>query len=237
MSRYTELKEAAFRANMELPRLGLVLHTFGNASAYDPKEGVVAIKPSGVLYEELSAEDIVVVDLENRVIEGKYRPSSDTKTHTHLYRNFAGIRGIVHTHSTYAVAWAQARKPVPIFGTTHADMLPDEIPVTTPMSKEMISGDYEEETGSLIVQTMAGRSVSAIPMILVAGHGPFVWGETPEKAVYHALMVEQLCTTAYLTLHINPGASRLEQDLIDKHFSRKHGPGSYYGQPGDLDPR
>jgi len=237
MSRFDALKEAAWRSNMELPRLGLVIHTFGNASVFDPQEGVVAIKPSGVLYEELSPEDIVVVDLQNTIVEGKYRPSSDTRTHTILYRHFEGIRGVVHTHSTYAVAWAQARKPVPIFGTTHADMLPREIPVTAPLSREMIAGDYEEETGRLILKTMEGSSPHDVPMILVAGHGPFVWGQTPEKAVYHALMVEQLCKTAYLTLHINPGSPRLEQELIDKHFGRKHGPGSYYGQPGDDESR
>ena len=237
MSRFDALKEAAWKCNMELPALGLVVHTFGNASVFDRREGFVAIKPSGVQYEELSPDDIVVVDLQNRVIEGKYRPSSDTKTHTHLYRSFPDIEGIVHTHSTYAVAWAQARRPVPVFGTTHADMLPVEIPVTPPMTPDMIGGEYEEETGRLIVRTMAGVSPAAVPMVLVGGHGPFVWGDTPKKAVYHALMVEQLCRTAYLTLQINPAAAGLEQGLIDKHFGRKHGPGSYYGQPGDPDLR
>ena len=232
MNGYRELKEAAWRCNMDLPKLGLALHTFGNASAVDRERGVIAIKPSGVPYDELRPEMIVVVSLENRVVEGTLRPSSDTKTHTLLYRRFDAIGGVVHTHSPYAVAWAQAGKPVPILGTTHADHLPEDIPCTKRMTARMIRGDYEEETGNMIVSTFARKSYDDVPMILVAGHGPFAWGATPEKAVYHSLMLEELSKIAYLTLQINPRAPRLGRPLIEKHYQRKHGPDSYYGQTG-----
>ena len=169
--------------------------------------------------------------------KGRCRPWSDTKTHTHLYRSFPEIEGIVHTHSTYAVAWGENRRPVPVFGTTHADMLPVEIPVTPPMTPDMIGKESQEETGRLIVRTMAGVSPAAVPMVLVGGHGPFVWGDTPKKAVYHALMVEQLCRTAYLTLQINPAAAGLEQGLIDKHFGANAVQDPTTGQPGDPDLR
>lgn len=230
MSALTSLQEETWQCNQELPRLGLVIHTFGNASVFDPDLRCVGIKPSGVPYQDLRPDDIIVIDLENRVVLGSRRPSSDTRTHTHLYRNFPGIRGIVHTHSPYAVAWAQAMRPVPIIGTTHADHLPTEIPCTATMTGEMIAGDYEEETGRLIVQTLENVSPLAVPMVLVAGHGPFVWAETARKAVYHALMVEEIARMAYLTLVINPATPRLDQKLIDKHYHRKHGPTSYYGQ-------
>jgi len=232
MSLYGELREIAWRCNMELPKLGLALHTFGNASAVDRGRGVVAIKPSGVPYTELRPEMIVIVDLDNMVVEGKLRPSSDTKTHTHLYRSFPSIGGVVHTHSPYAVAWAQAGRPVPVLGTMHADHMPGDIPCTRQMSDKMIRGDYEEETGALIVRTFAGKSYQDFPMVLVAGHGPFTWGATPEKAVYHGLMVEEISKIAYWTRTINPRAPRLKKSLITKHFTRKHGPGSYYGQSG-----
>jgi L-ribulose-5-phosphate 4-epimerase len=235
VSAYAALKESAWRCNMELPRLGLVAHTFGNASVCDREQGVVAIKPSGVAYDVLRPEDMVVLDLQNTVLEGTLRPSSDTKTHIHLYRNFPEIRGIVHTHSTYAVAWAQARIPVPLFGTTHADFLPTAIPCTPMMTDAEIAGDYEEETGALIVRTFARLSPRDIPMVLVAAHGPFVWGVTPEKATYHAMMIEELCKTAYLTLQIRPDTPSLSPALIEKHFSRKHGPGAYYGQMSPED--
>jgi L-ribulose-5-phosphate 4-epimerase len=232
MNGYRELKERAWRCNMELPKLGLALHTFGNASAVDRERGVVAIKPSGVPYETLTPEMIVVVDLENRVVEGALRPSSDTKTHTLLYRHFGGIGGVVHTHSSYAVAWAQAGRSVPILGTTHADHLAGDIPCTRRMSDRMIRGDYEEETGNLIVKTFAGKPPGETPMVLVNGHGPFAWGATAEAAVYNSMMLEELSKIAYLTLQINPRAPRLRRALIDKHYKRKHGPGSYYGQAG-----
>lgn len=232
MSAYGELREIAWRCNMELPKLGLALHTFGNASAIDRARGVVAIKPSGVPYAELRPGMIVVVDLDNRIVEGNLRPSSDTKTHTHLYRHFPDIGGVVHTHSPYAVAWAQAGRPVPVLGTMHADHLPGDIPCTVPLSDRMIRGDYEEETGALIVRTFRGKSCADFPMVLVAGHGPFTWGATPDRAVYNGMMVEELAKIAYWTLGINPRARRLRKSLITKHFTRKHGPGSYYGQPG-----
>jgi L-ribulose-5-phosphate 4-epimerase len=173
---------------------------------------------------------IVIVSLDNRVVEGTLRPSSDTKTHTLIYRKFVTIGGVVHTHSPYAVAWAQAGKPVPVLGTTHADHIASDIPCTRQMTDRMIRGDYEEETGNLIVATLGKRSPDHVPMILVAGHGPFAWGATPEKAVYHSLMLEELAKIACLTLQVNPRTPRLRRALIDKHFSRKHGPGSYYGQ-------
>ena len=234
MSEYGELKEIAWRCNMELPKLGLAIQTFGNASAVDRKRGVIAIKPSGVPYGELRPEMIVIVALDNRIVEGALRPSSDTRTHTLLYRHFSGIGGIVHTHSPYAVAWAQAGRPVPILGTTHADHLAVDIPCTGRMTDAMIRRNYEEETGNLIVKTFARKNVGDVPMVLVAGHGPFAWGATPEKAVYHSLMLEELAKIAYLTLQINPRAPRLGRSLIRKHYQRKHGPESYYGQTGSL---
>jgi L-ribulose-5-phosphate 4-epimerase len=230
MSSVQELKERVWRCNKELPRVGLVVHAFGNVSAIDRQEAIVAIKPSGVLYEDLEIDDIVLVDLENKVVEGNLRPSSDTKTHTLLYRSFPEVGGIVHTHSTYAVAWAQAMKPIPIMGTTHADLIAADIPCTEVMTDEMIKGDYEEETGRQIVKAFTWRSYKEIPMVLVACHGPFSWGETPEKAVYHSLMLEELARMALLTLEIDPTTPRLKSTLIEKHHSRKHGPDAYYGQ-------
>jgi len=230
MNSIQDLKEQVWRCNRELPRLGLAIHTFGNVSGIDRRQGLVAIKPSGVLYDGLKVEDIVVVDLENRVVEGKLRPSSDTKTHTCLYRAFPEIGGIVHTHSACAVAWAQARRPIPILGTTHADLLGADVPCTDVMSAEMIRGDYEEATGKQIVDAFAGLSYKDVPMALVACHGPFTWGATPEKAVYHSLMLEEIAKMALMTLQVNPSTPRLDKALIDKHYLRKHGPDAYYGQ-------
>jgi L-ribulose-5-phosphate 4-epimerase len=230
MNSLKELKERVWRCNKELPKLGLVIRAFGNVSGIDRAKGLVAIKPSGVMYDDLAVDDIVVVDLEGKVVEGKLRPSSDTMTHTHLYRSFPDIGGIVHTHSTHAVAWAQAMKPIPILGTTHADLLATDVPCTELMSDEMIQGDYEKETGKQIVDAFAARSYKDIPMVLVAGHGPFTWGETPEKALYHSQMLEELARIALLTLQVNPSTPRLKKTLVDKHFKRKHGPDSYYGQ-------
>jgi L-ribulose-5-phosphate 4-epimerase len=232
MNGYRELREIAWQCNMDLPKLRLAVHTFGNASAVDRGRGVIAIKPSGVPYDELRPEMMVVVALDNRVVEGTLRPSSDTRTHTLLYRRFEKIGGVVHTHSPYAVAWAQAGRPVPILGTTHADHLPGDIPCTKRMTGRMIRGDYEEETANLILGTFARKSYEAVPMVLVAGHAPFAWGATPEKAVYHSLMLEEISKMAYLTLQINPRALRLGRALIAKHYQRKHGPDSYYGQTG-----
>jgi L-ribulose-5-phosphate 4-epimerase len=230
MSKIKELKERVWRCNQELPALGLVIRSFGNVSGIDRREGLVAIKPSGISYADLKVDDIVVVDLSNNVVEGKLRPSSDTKTHTLLYRNFPDIGGVVHTHSTYAVAWAQAMKPIPILGTTHADLLAENVPCTKAMTDKMIRGDYEEETGNQILASFAKRSYKEVPMVLVASHGPFTWGESPEKALYHCQMLEELAKMAALTLHINPRVPRLKKSLIKKHFSRKHGPDAYYGQ-------
>lgn len=230
MNQIDHLKEVAWKCNRELSRLGLAVHTFGNASAVDRKEGLVAIKPSGVAYENLRVEHMVVVDLDNKVVDGKLRPSSDTKTHTLLYRAFPEIGGVVHTHSTYAVAWAQAVRPIPILGTTHADYLAADIPCTAIMSDKMIKGDYEEETGKQITRVFRNRSYKEIPMVIVACHGPFAWGETPEKAVEHSLMLEEIAKMAFLTLQIQPDTPRLKRTLIDKHFQRKHGKKAYYGQ-------
>ena len=232
MSEYAGLKEQAWTYNLALVRSGLVKQTFGNLSVIDRDRSVVAIKPSGVPYDAMKPEDMVVVDLHNTVVEGSLRPSSDTKTHTFLYRHFDGIGSIVHTHSTYAVAWAQAMKPIPIFGTTHADHLPEDVPVTKIMTDRAIKGDYEEETGKQILQAFAHRSYADVPMVLVAAHGPFAWGVSAEKAVQNALMLEELAHMAYLTLQINPRTPRLKKSLIDKHYKRKHGPNAYYGQSG-----
>ncbi len=215
---------------MELPERGLVVYTFGNASAIDRNKGVIAIKPSGIPYKELKTEEIVIVDLENNVVEGKMNPSSDTKSHVVLYNNFPEIGGVVHTHSTYATAWAQAGKPIPALGTTHADYLPTEIPCTRIMPDEMIKGDYEKETGNLILEVFKKLSYKEIQMVLVAGHAPFTWAETPNKAVYNSAMLEELAKMAMFTLQINPNVSSLKQTLIDKHYQRKHGKNAYYGQ-------
>jgi L-ribulose-5-phosphate 4-epimerase len=230
MHSYKILKEEAWEANQSLWKHGLVLLTFGNVSAMDRKRGAFAIKPSGVPYTELKPEDMVVVDLESRVVEGKLRPSSDTKTHAVLYRNFPSIGGVAHTHSMYATAWAQAVRPIPILGTTHADHLSSDIPCTEVMSDEAVQGDYEEETGLLIVRAFQDRSYEEVQMILVACHGPFAWGRTAEEAVRNSVVLEELARMAFLTLQINPKVSALTQALIDKHYSRKHGRNAYYGQ-------
>jgi L-ribulose-5-phosphate 4-epimerase len=227
---YKDLKERAFRCNLEIPKHGLAIYTFGNVSVFDPHRAVFAIKPSGVPYENLKADDMVVVDLDYRVVEGKLRPSSDTKTHAVLYRNFHDIGGIAHTHSTYAVAWAQANKSIPIFGTTHADHLQSDIPCTEQMNDEMIRGDYEEETGNQIIKTFKNLSYKEIEMVLVASHGPFTWGTTAEKAVYNSAVLEEIAKMAYLTLQINSEAPQLKSALIEKHYRRKHGSEAYYGQ-------
>ena len=232
MSKYKSLKEAAYEANMEIERQKLAIYTFGNVSAIDRAAGVVAIKPSGVPYSDLRPEDMVLVDLENKVLEGSKRPSSDTKTHTLLYRHFPGIGGVCHTHSTYAVAWAQALRAIPNLGTTHADHLVTAIPVTEVMTDEMILGDYEHETGNQILDVFRKENLSPdeVEMVLVACHGPFSWGKDAAKAVYNAAVLEELAKMAYLTLQINPLAEPIKQTLIDKHYFRKHGSDAYYGQ-------
>lgn len=232
MSNFKYFKEEAYEANMEIPKQNLAIYTFGNVSAIDRKAGVVAIKPSGVPYVDLKPEDMVLIDLENRVVEGTKRPSSDTRTHTLLYRHFPTIGGICHTHSTYAVAWAQAVKPIPNFGTTHADHLTPSVPITEVMTDAMILGDYEHETGNQIIDLFKKGNLSyeEVEMVLVACHGPFTWGKTAAKAVYNATVLEELAKMAYLTLQINPSVSPIKQTLIDKHYFRKHGKNAYYGQ-------
>jgi L-ribulose-5-phosphate 4-epimerase len=217
---------------MMLPESGLVIHTFGNASVVDRENQVFAIKPSGIPYDKLRPDDMVIVTFENRVVEGSLKPSSDTKTHSCLYNHWKDIESIVHTHSTYAVAWAQACRDIPILGTTHADHLATDIPCTDLMDDRMIRGDYEHETGLQIVNYMNDTDLShrEIEMILVAGHGPFTWGNSAEKAVYNSVMLEEMARMAYLTLQINPETSRLKDTLIQKHYERKHGEKAYYGQ-------
>jgi L-ribulose-5-phosphate 4-epimerase len=229
-SKYHALKERAWAANMEIPRRGLAIYTFGNVSALDARAGVFAIKPSGVPYDQLQVEHMVVVDLEGRIVEGTLRPSSDTRTHLVLYRNLRGVGGIVHTHSTYATGWAQAHLPIPIYGTTHADHLAEDVPCTEIMSAEAVERDYELETGQQILECFRDRDPLHTPMVLVAGHAPFAWGETPEKAVYNAAVLEELAKMAFITRGLRPEAARLPERLIRKHFERKHGPSAYYGQ-------
>jgi L-ribulose-5-phosphate 4-epimerase len=229
-SPYQELKERAWLANLEIPKRGLAIYTFGNASALDAERGVVAIKPSGVEYENLAAADMVVLDLAGKIVEGKLRPSSDTPTHLVLYRAWKGIGGVAHTHSSYATGWAQARLPIPIYGTTHADHLAEDVPCTAVMSDEAVERDYEVETGNQILECFESRDPLQTPMVLVAGHAPFTWGATPEKAIYNAAVLEELARMAFITHALDPAAARLPESLIRKHFERKHGKNAYYGQ-------
>ena len=232
MSKYNHIQQAAYEANMQLPKLGLVLFTFGNVSAADSDLAVFAIKPSGVPYEELSPAKMVIVDFNGVTVEGSLRPSSDTQTHAVLYKHWEGIGGIVHTHSTYATAWAQSQRDIPIYGTTHADHNTVNIPCAAPMSDEMIQGDYEFQTGFQIMNCLQdkGLSFKEIEMILVGNHAPFTWGKTPEKAVYNSAVLESVAQMALLTEQINPSVEKLKAALIKKHFERKHGKDSYYGQ-------
>ena len=232
MSKYQHIKQAAYDANMQLPKLGLVLFTFGNVSAADRALEVFAIKPSGVPYEDLSPEKMVAVNFDGVIIEGDLRPSSDTQTHAVLYKHWPNIGGIVHTHSTYGTAWAQSQRSIPIFGTTHADHLTADIPCAPPMSDEMIEGDYEYQTGFQIMDhfTAEGLDYNEVEMVLVGNHAPFTWGKTAHKAVYNSAVLEAVAQMAYLTEQINNQAPRLKDSLIKKHFERKHGPNSYYGQ-------
>jgi len=232
MSIYQEIKQAAYDNNMQLPQLGLVLFTFGNVSVADHAKGVFAIKPSGVPYEQLTVEDMVVVDFDSNIVEGKLRPSSDTKTHAVLYKHWQHIGGIVHTHSTYATAWAQSQRDIPIYGTTHADYLATDIPCAPPMNDEMIKGNYEYETGFQILHHFEekGLNYQEVEMVLVGNHAPFTWGKTGAKAVHNSAVLEAIAKMALLTEQANPKAPRLKDALIRKHYERKHGPDSYYGQ-------
>jgi L-ribulose-5-phosphate 4-epimerase len=232
MSEFKELKEQCYEANMDLPRLDLVIYTFGNVSAADRARGVFAIKPSGVDYAVLTPEDIIVLDFDGKVVEGAMRPSSDTKTHSFLYREWPEINGICHTHSTYAVSWAQAQRDIPILGTTHADYLTSDIPCAPPMRDDLIQGDYEHNTGRQIIDCFADKSLDyqKVEMVLIGNHGPFTWGKDAKKAVFNSKLLEELGKMAYLTLGINPNAPRLKDALIEKHYKRKHGNNAYYGQ-------
>jgi L-ribulose-5-phosphate 4-epimerase len=232
MAKYDDIRQAAHAANCQLPELGLVLYTFGNVSAADRAAGVFAIKPSGVPYSELTPDNMVIVDFDGKVVEGSLRPSSDTLTHAVLYKHWDQIEGICHTHSTYATAWAQAQKGIPIMGTTHADHLTTDIPCAPPMADDKIQGNYEYETGFQILDCFMehGLSYEEVEMVLVGNHAPFTWGKTPEKAVYNSAVLEELAKMAYLALQINPDAPRLKKALLNKHYDRKHGKNSYYGQ-------
>lgn len=229
---YKELKQECYEANMQLNELNLVVYTFGNVSAVDREKGVFAIKPSGVPYENLKPEDIVIVDFDNNIVEGEMRPSSDTKTHAFLYKNWKNIGGIAHTHATYSVSWAQSLRDIPIFGTTHADHLTSDIPCAAPMADSLIEGNYEHNTGIQILDCFNEKNLSyeEVEMILIGNHGPFTWGKSAAKAVYNSKVLEVVAEMAFLTLQINPNATRLKDSLIKKHYDRKHGKDSYYGQ-------
>ncbi len=229
--RYAALREEACAANLEIARLELAILTWGNASAFDPSLGAFAIKPSGLEYSELGPDSMVVVDLDGRVVEGSLRPSSDTKTHLVLYRAFEGVRGVCHSHSAHAVAWAQARRGIPCLGTTHADQTAGEVPCTAMISAEALAKDYELGTGELIVETFRGRKPLEVPMVIVAGHGPFAWGKSAMAAVHYAAALEEVARMAILTFQVDPGAAPLPEHVMRKHYERKHGPSAYYGQP------
>lgn len=224
------LKQQVLEANLELPKHGLVTFTWGNVSGIDRESGLFVIKPSGVPYEELKAEDMVVVDLEGNVVEGKLRPSSDTPTHMVLYRSFPDIGGVVHTHSPWGTSWAQAGKALPAYGTTHADYFYGEIPVTRPMTREEIEGAYELETGNVIVERFTDLDPNQVPGVLVHAHAPFVWGKDAHNAVHNAVVLEEVAKIAARMLMLNPEAAPMDQTLLDRHFLRKHGAKAYYGQ-------
>ncbi|MED0661937.1 L-ribulose-5-phosphate 4-epimerase [Geobacillus thermodenitrificans] len=225
-----ELKRAVFEANLQLPQYRLVTFTWGNVSGIDRERGLVVIKPSGLAYDRLTAEDMVVVNLDGEVVEGQWKPSSDTPTHLWLYKQFPGIGGIVHTHSTWATVWAQAGKGIPPLGTTHADYFYGEIPCTRPMTNEEIQGEYELETGKVITETFRFLDPLQVPGVLVHGHGPFAWGKDPANAVHNAVVLEEVAKMAARTYMLNPNAQPISQSLLDRHYLRKHGVNAYYGQ-------
>jgi L-ribulose-5-phosphate 4-epimerase len=224
------LREEVLEANLELVRRGLVLYTFGNVSGIDRERGLVVIKPSGIPYEHMKASDMVAVDMDGRTIEGSFRPSSDLATHLILYREFADIGGVVHTHSRCATSWAQAARDIPCFGTTHADYFYGPIPATEPLTASEIETEYEANTGHAIVRRFRGLDPLQMPAVLVAGHAPFTWGESAAEAAYHAVVLEEVAEMALRTIAVDPGASPISQALLDKHFCRKHGGAAYYGQ-------
>ncbi len=228
--RLQQLREAVWRANVQLVEHGLVVATFGNVSGIDRELGLIAIKPSGVGYKDLSPANMVVLDLEGRKVEGDLNPSSDTKTHVRLYREFAEIGGVVHTHSRHATAWAQARRPLPCFGTTHADYFHGDVPCTAVISDAQIGRDYEEETAVQILDAFRRVDYRGTPGVLVASHGPFTWGVSPDEAVYHAFILEYVAEMAAIAVAVNPRLRGVKQTLLDKHYLRKHGKDAYYGQ-------
>lgn len=229
---YRYIKEEAYEGNMLIQKLGLVEFTFGNVSSADKSAGIFAIKPSGVPYRDLSPQKMVIVDFEGQIIEGALKPSSDTKTHAVLYKHWSEITGIVHTHSIYATSWAQSQRDIPILGTTHADHLTTDIPCAPPMSNEKIKGDYEHETGFQILDYFRHKKLNyqQVEMILIGSHAPFTWGKTVERAVYNSAVLEYIAKMALFTEQINPQVPHLKTELIKKHFDRKHGEDSYYGQ-------
>ncbi len=224
------LREEVLIANLALPRYGLVTLTWGNVSGIDRDAGLVAIKPSGVAYDELEAQDIVVVDLDGNVVDGTRRPSTDTPTHVALYRAFAEIGGIVHTHSTWATVWAQAQRQIPLLGTTHADLCAHPIPVTRALTPDEVEHDYEGATGTAVVEAVADHGAAEIPCALVRGHAPFCWGRDPAAALENAVTLEEVARMALLTTMLEPGVAPLDAAVREKHFQRKHGPRAYYGQ-------
>ena len=226
-----ELKEIVCKANLELPKYGLVTFTWGNVSGVDREKGLMVIKSSGVEYDNMTADDMVVVSLSTgERVEGKWKPSSDTATHVALYNAFPNIGGIVHTHSRWATSWAQAGRGIPAYGTTHADYFYGEIPCTRKMTPEEIGGEYELETGNVIIETFEGKSADDIPAVLIHSHGPFTWGTDPHNAVHNAVVLEELAFMAFHTEAIIPGKETMQQELLDKHYLRKHGKNAYYGQ-------
>ncbi len=224
-----QLKQQVFQANLDLVKHGLVIFTWGNVSAIDREKGLVVIKPSGVSYEKMKASDMVIVNLDGEIIEGNYKPSSDTATHLVLYRNFENIGGVVHTHSEWATSWAQAGKGIPAIGTTHADYFYGEIPCTRKMTTAEIKSEYELETGNVIVERFKGLNPDQIPGVLVNNHGPFSWGFDANDAVHNAVVMEEVAKMTFRSLHLNPETT-MDQALLDKHFLRKHGKDAYYGQ-------
>ena len=224
-----KLKKKVCKANLELVKHGLVVFTWGNVSAVDREKRLVVIKPSGLSYDKMKPEDMVVVDLDGNIVEGDYKPSSDTATHLVLYKNFSDIGSVVHTHSEWATIWSQAGQPVPVLGTTHADYFYGDIPCTRKLTTPEIEGDYEKETGNVIVEKFHSLEPNAIPGVLVNNHGPFAWGKDADDAVHNAVVMEAVSKMAYFTLNIKR-VSRLDQELLDKHFLRKHGKDAYYGQ-------
>lgn len=225
-----ELKQKVYEANMDLPRYGLVTFTWGNVSGIDREKGLFVIKPSGVEYEKLRPEDMVVVDMDGNKVEGEYNPSSDTPTHLELYKAFPECGGIVHTHSPWATSWAQACKSIPPFGTTHADYFYGAIPATRLMTKEEIESAYEKNTGLVIIETFKGKDPMAIPGVLVSNHGPFSWGTDAHNAVHNAVVMEECAKMALHSLQLNPELPSISQTILDKHYLRKHGANAYYGQ-------